>query len=73
MKWLSSFCRFFSEDKRVIHYVPKEDVTAYEVAKCIEIMLEKTGLGYQKVMGVDKTWEIIMSYPSSISRHFKIE
>ena len=64
--------KFLFGNKRVI-YFPKEDITPYEVAKCMEIMLEKTGLGFQKVMGTHETWEIIMSYPSNISRHFRIE
>jgi hypothetical protein len=66
---------WFSEekevDKRLMVYSPKEDITSYEVAKCLEISIFCHQCRY--FLTFDSLKSKIESYPSNVRRHFKIE
>ena len=65
---------FKSHDKidcRKVRYSPKEDITAYEVSKCLEIFLYLMTTG--KYMTYESNKSFVLGYPTEISRHFKLE
>ena len=58
-------------DRRSVKYVPKEDITAYEVSKCLEILIEI--FNYHNIMRYDGAKSFVLSYPPEVTRHFKLE
>ena len=66
--WLKSHDKI---DRRRVRYIPKEDITAFEVSKCLEIMI---GLfNYHNTMRYEGIKSFVLSYPPEVSRHFKLE
>ena len=58
-------------DTRTVIYSPKEDITSYEVAKCLEIIIFSHSLRWSSTFDTLKSK--IESYPPNIHRHFKLK
>jgi hypothetical protein len=62
---------FVKKVEKNVVYSPKEDITSYEVSKCLEIMI---GLfNYSNVMGYENAKKFVLRYPIEVSRHFTLE
>lgn len=56
---------------KMLSFNPKEDITAFETAKSLELLLEL--FNWYNRLGFEKAVAIIKSYPENVQRHFKIE
>ena len=58
-------------EPRTIEFDPKNDITSYEVAKCLEIVISI--FSWYSRMTFEDAKKIVLSNPVNISRHFKIK
>ena len=54
----------------LIRYIPKEDITAYEVSKCLEIVIM---FNWNRNLTYENSKSYVLSYPENITRHFKFD
>lgn len=57
--------------KAKVEYIPLEDITAYEVAKCLEINMRL--FNYYNNFSYDQIKQILEEYPDYITRHFTLQ
>lgn len=54
---------------RRVHWEPKEDITTYELARAIEVMLIAVGGGW----ALAAAEQHLANLPPAVSRHFRLE
>ena len=54
----------------LIRYTPQEDITAYEVSKCLEIVVM---FNWNRGLTYETSKNFILSYPENVRRHFKFD